>query len=48
MTELQIGLFNANGLVASAIDDILSYCQQIQILFITETWILPPTTLPTT
>lgn len=48
MTELQIGLFNANGLVASAIDDILSYCQQLQILFITETWLLPPTTLPTT
>jgi hypothetical protein len=39
--NMNIGLFNARGLSANAIDDLLSYCQEFVLLFITETWLLP-------
>lgn len=43
-----IGLWNANGLQATAIDDVLQHCHSFDLLFITETWLLPPVRLPTT
>src|ERR1700751_5438660 len=46
--NLNIGIWNANGLQATAIDDILQYCDSLDILCITETWLLPPSRLPTT
>jgi hypothetical protein len=43
-----IGIWNANGLQASSVDDALQHCHSFDILFITETWLLPPSRLPTT
>ena len=43
-----IGLWNANGLQATAIDDVLQHCTTFDLLFITETWLLSPTRIPTT
>jgi len=43
-----IGLWNANGLQASSVDDVLQHSHSFDILFITETWLLPPSRLPTT
>jgi hypothetical protein len=40
--RVNIGLWNANGLQASSIDDVLQHCHSLDILFITETWLLPP------
>ena len=48
MNRLSIGLWNANGLQATAIDDVLQHSHSFDILFITETWLLPPSRLPTT
>ena len=39
---LTIGLWNANGLQASTVDDLLRHCQSFSLVFITETWLLPP------
>jgi hypothetical protein len=39
---LTIGLWNANGLQASVIHDVLRHCQSFSLLFITETWLLLP------
>ena len=44
---LTIGLWNANGLQASTVDDLLRHCQSFSLVFITETWLLPPARLPT-
>ncbi|OAD75680.1 hypothetical protein PHYBLDRAFT_166906 [Phycomyces blakesleeanus NRRL 1555(-)] len=41
------GLWNANGLQPRAIYDVLQYCHSLHMLFITETWLLPPSRLPT-
>lgn len=46
--RVNIGLWNANGLQSSSIDDVLQHCHSLDILFITETWLLPPSRLPTT
>lgn len=46
--KLTIGLWNANGLQATAIDDVLQHSHSFDILFITETWLLSPSRLPTT
>lgn len=46
--NLTIGLWNANGLQATAIDDVLQHSHSFDLLFITETWLLPPVRLPTT
>ena len=48
MNRLKIGSWNANGLQATTINDILQQCHSLQMLFITETWLLVPTSLPTT
>ncbi|KAI9011848.1 hypothetical protein CLU79DRAFT_806011 [Phycomyces nitens] len=42
MSELSIGLWNANGLQPRAINDVLNHCQSLHMLFITETWLLSP------
>jgi hypothetical protein len=42
---ITIGLWNANSLQATTISEVLSHCQSFTILFITETWILPPSLL---
>lgn len=39
---LSLGLWNANGLQRTAIDDVLQHCTNVHILFITETLLLPP------
>ena len=39
---VSLGLWNANGLQRTAIDDVLQHCTNVHILFITETWLLPP------
>ncbi|KAG1278991.1 hypothetical protein G6F64_014608 [Rhizopus arrhizus] len=39
---LTIGLWNANGLQESTADDLLRHCQSFSLVFITETWLLPP------
>src|SRR6478735_8035449 len=44
---LIIGLWNANGLQATTVDDLLRHCQSFSLIFITETWLLPPARLPT-
>ncbi|OAD75515.1 hypothetical protein PHYBLDRAFT_166752 [Phycomyces blakesleeanus NRRL 1555(-)] len=41
------GLWNANGLQPRAIYDVLQHCHSLHMLFITETWLLPPSHLPT-
>ncbi|OAD65301.1 hypothetical protein PHYBLDRAFT_176220 [Phycomyces blakesleeanus NRRL 1555(-)] len=41
------GLWNANGLQPHAIYDVLQHCHSLHMLFITETWFLPPSRLPT-
>lgn len=48
MIDISIACINANGLSDKAVDDILFYCTNIDLLFITETWLLPNTSLPTT
>lgn len=45
--NITIGLWNANGLQTTTVADVLSHCRSFSILIITETWILPPTTLLT-
>ncbi|KAG0741690.1 hypothetical protein G6F24_016652 [Rhizopus arrhizus] len=47
LVPLTIGLWNANGLQASTVDDLLRHCQSFSLVFITETWLLPPARLPT-
>ena len=47
MNKLSIGLWNANGLQATTIADVLQYCTNLHILFITETWLLPLSRIPT-
>ncbi|KAI8365897.1 Endonuclease/exonuclease/phosphatase, partial [Radiomyces spectabilis] len=42
-----LGLWNANGLQTTYIHDVLSHCLSFTALFITETWMLPPSRLPT-
>jgi hypothetical protein len=42
-----LGLWNANGLQASSVDDVLQHSHSFDLLFITETW-LPPLHIPTT
>lgn len=46
-TNITIGLWNANGLQKTTVADVLSHCQSFDILFVTESWILSPYTLPT-
>lgn len=47
--SLTFGLWNANGLQASSVDDVLQHCHGFDILFITKTWLPPPPSrLPTT
>ncbi|KAG1453394.1 hypothetical protein G6F55_008167 [Rhizopus delemar] len=47
LVPLTIGLWNANGLQASTVDDLLRHCQPFSLVFITETWLLPPARFPT-
>jgi hypothetical protein len=42
---ITIGLWNANSLQATTVSEVLSHCHSFTILFITETWILPPSLL---
>jgi hypothetical protein len=35
-------LWNANGLQESTAEDLLRHCQSFSLVFITETWLLPP------
>ncbi|KAG1025590.1 hypothetical protein G6F43_014140 [Rhizopus delemar] len=44
---LTIGLWNANGLQATTVDDLLRHCQSFSLIFITETWLLPPNKIRT-
>ncbi|KAI8069139.1 Endonuclease/exonuclease/phosphatase, partial [Gilbertella persicaria] len=49
MRKLSIACINANGkLREEAIDSVLYYCKHIDLLFITETWLPPGKTIPTT
>lgn len=45
---LKIGLWNANSLTDTTVADVLSHCHSFSILLVTETWMLHPSTLPTT
>lgn len=47
-SPITIGIWNANGLGNTTISDVLSHCNSFSILFITESWLLPPSLLPTT
>ena len=48
MRKLTIASINANGkLRQEAIDSILYYCKNTDILFVTETWLPPDKTIPT-
>ena len=47
MNNINISLWNANGLQATSVSEILNYCEPNTLLFITETWLLPPTALRT-
>jgi hypothetical protein len=40
-SSVRLGLWNANGLSASTIHDVLRLCSTTHVLFITETWLLP-------
>lgn len=40
-SSVRLGLWNANGLSASTIHDILRLCSSTHVVFITETWLLP-------
>ncbi|KAG1616379.1 hypothetical protein G6F45_012286 [Rhizopus arrhizus] len=44
---LTINLWNANGLQATTVDDLLRHCQSFSLIFITETWLLPPNKIRT-
>jgi hypothetical protein len=44
---INLGLWNANSLQTTAIDDVLQHCSNVHILFITETWLPSPSRLPT-
>ncbi|KAG1363023.1 hypothetical protein G6F61_013961 [Rhizopus arrhizus] len=44
---LTIGLWNANGLQATTVDDLLRHCQSFSLIFITETWLLSPNKIRT-
>lgn len=46
-SPFRISLWNANGLGTTVIHDVLSHCASTDVLFITETWLLHPTRLPT-
>ena len=47
MNRFKIGVWNANGLQATTINDILQHCHSLHMLFITETWFLHPSRIPT-
>ncbi|KAI7865039.1 Endonuclease/exonuclease/phosphatase [Spinellus fusiger] len=44
---INLSLWNANGLRATTVHDVLSHCSPTTLLFITETWLLSPACLPT-
>lgn len=43
--SLSLGLWNATGLNKTSIHDLLRHCTSHSLIFITETWLLPPTRL---
>ncbi|KAG0904671.1 hypothetical protein G6F33_012753 [Rhizopus arrhizus] len=45
--HLSISLWNANGLRTTTVHEVLSHCLSSTLLFITETWLLSPSLLPT-
>ncbi|KAG1439058.1 hypothetical protein G6F56_012420 [Rhizopus delemar] len=45
--HLSMSLWNANGLRATTVHEVLSHCFDSSLLFITETWLLSPSLLPT-
>lgn len=45
--SISIGLWNANGLRATVISDIIQYASSFSLLIITETWLRSPSRLPT-
>ncbi|CAO3703465.1 unnamed protein product [Rhizopus stolonifer] len=45
--HLSISLWNANGLRITTVHEVLSHCLSSTLLFITETWLLSPSLLPT-
>ncbi|KAG1036278.1 hypothetical protein G6F43_013077 [Rhizopus delemar] len=45
--HLSISLWNANGLRTTTVHEVLSHCLSSTVLFITETWLLSPSLLPT-
>lgn len=47
LPSFRISLWNANGLGTTVIHDVLSHCMSSDVLFITETWLLHPSRLPT-
>lgn len=47
LPSFRISLWNANGLGTTVVHDVLSHCSCTDVLFITETWLLHPTRLPT-
>jgi len=47
MINIRISYINAGGLSEKAIDDILYHCKETDLLFITETWLLPNHNIPT-
>ncbi|KAI7865976.1 Endonuclease/exonuclease/phosphatase [Spinellus fusiger] len=47
MNRVSIGLWNANGLQQSLVHDIMTHPHSFSMLFITETWLLSPSHLPT-
>ncbi|KAG1441205.1 hypothetical protein G6F56_011587 [Rhizopus delemar] len=45
--RLSMSLWNANDLRATTVHEVLSHCFDSSLLFITETWLLSPSLLPT-
>ena len=45
--HLSISLWNANGLRTTTVHEVISHCFSSSLLFITETWLLSPSLLPT-
>ena len=45
--SISVGLWNANGIGSTITSDVLQHCSSFHFLFITETWLLPSSRLPT-
>lgn len=47
INQLTISIFNATGLPRPAIDSLLAFTSSSNLIFVTETWLLPPYRYPT-